>query len=294
MPSTFTALWITLFAVLPGAMFAWLFEREAGGGMGTKTSDRVLRFGGVSACIHLLLAPLTYWIYRDFIATGALSHARAPLWLWPVAACYILPPAAGGWLLGYGVSKRWPWTRLFVGNGPHPTAWDYLFSKAEQTGFVRIQTTSNSWFFGAYTTSPTSGLASYAAGFPHDADLYLAVTFRCDDNGWPIPNEDGQLQPMDLGLLIRRDEVAFLQFAGPTKKEAVNTENTENTAQNSEAMGLIEKGYKSGTMSTAELTQIPTSMVAPTAQPATPPQAPAASAVIPPQPQATAQVSEGE
>jgi hypothetical protein len=293
MPSTFTAVWITLFAVLPGAMFAWLFEREAGAGMGIKTSDRVLKFGGFSACIHLLLAPLTYWIYRDFIATGSLSHAQAPLWLWPVAACYVILPAAAGGLLGYGVSQRWPWTRLFVGVGPHATAWDYLFSKAEQTGFVRIRTTSDSWFVGAYSTSLTSGLASYAAGYPHEADLYLAVTFACDENGWPILNENGQPSPTDLGLLIRRDEVAFLQFAGHTKEDPVSN---EDTAQNSEALGIIEKGYQSGTMTAAELTQLPASMIAPTVQPTTPPQPPTVVAsAVPAQPQpSSTQVTEGQ
>lgn len=69
----------------------------------------------------------------------------------------------------------------------------------------------------------------------------------------------------------------------------------ENTAQkDSEAMGIIEKGYKSGTMTPAELMQLPASMIAPTVQPAVQPQpSTVVPSAVPAQPQpSTAQVTE--
>ena len=51
MVDTFQALWILLLAFLPGALYVWAFEREAGG-WGLGVTDRVLRFVGVSAVFH--------------------------------------------------------------------------------------------------------------------------------------------------------------------------------------------------------------------------------------------------
>src|SRR4029079_5530354 len=59
MPDTLEAVAALVLALLPGALYVWAYERPVGA-WGIGLSDRVLRFVGVSAILHALLAPLTY------------------------------------------------------------------------------------------------------------------------------------------------------------------------------------------------------------------------------------------
>ena len=84
MPNTFQALAVLLVALLPGALYVWSFERQAGR-WGIGLSDRVLRFVGgsgfprrVRACELLVLVNSVAndprrW--RDFVVVVA-SHPR--------------------------------------------------------------------------------------------------------------------------------------------------------------------------------------------------------------------------
>jgi hypothetical protein len=71
MPETFQALMVLVVALLPGALYVWAFERFAGA-WGVRFSDRVLRFVEVSAVLHAVAAPLSYWLWAAYIRSGRL------------------------------------------------------------------------------------------------------------------------------------------------------------------------------------------------------------------------------
>lgn len=73
MPDTFQCLAVLALAFLPGALYVWAFERQAGA-WGIKLSDRLFRFVGFSALAHALLAPLTYRLWDEFVRSGRLAQ----------------------------------------------------------------------------------------------------------------------------------------------------------------------------------------------------------------------------
>ena len=62
MPTSFQAAAVLAIELLPGAMYIWSFERQAGR-WGIGLSDRVLRFVGASAIFHAFFAPASYWFW---------------------------------------------------------------------------------------------------------------------------------------------------------------------------------------------------------------------------------------
>lgn len=91
MPSTFQALAVLGLALLPGALYTWAFEQQAGP-WGTGLSDRVLRFIGSSALLHVLAAPLTYQLWRVYVEPGRLRRGEAlPAWIWSVPLASVDP-----------------------------------------------------------------------------------------------------------------------------------------------------------------------------------------------------------
>jgi hypothetical protein len=60
MPETFQSLAVLVLALLPGSLYVWAFERQAGA-WGIRLADRLFRFVGFSAVLHALIAPITYW-----------------------------------------------------------------------------------------------------------------------------------------------------------------------------------------------------------------------------------------
>ena len=213
MVETFQALAVLVLAFLPGALYVWAFEREAGG-WGLGVTDRLLRFVGVSAIFHVLAAPLTYIGYRDFIVTGRLIHAKAlPLWLWPIAVAYVAIPTVAGTVTGVATSAGRRWTRFAAGRSPAPRAWDHLFSAHDLDGWVRLKLNGGEWVVGTFAKSPNGRLRSYAAGYPDTQDLYLAETFECDpQTGDYLADEQHNLIPRGMGLLVQWDEVQYLEF----------------------------------------------------------------------------------
>ena len=210
---TFQALGVFALAFLPGALYVWAFEREAGG-WGLGVTDRLLRFIGFSAIFHALAAPLTYIAYRDFIVTGRLAHGKAlPLWLWLIAVAYVAIPTLAGTITGVATSAGSRWTRFVAGRSPAPRAWDHLFSAHDLDGWVRLKLKSGEWAVGTYAKSPNGRLRSYAAGYPDAQDLYLAETFECDPQSGEFLADD-QDRPISrgIGLLVRWEEVEYLEF----------------------------------------------------------------------------------
>jgi hypothetical protein len=213
MVGTFQALGVLLLAFLPGALYIWAFEREAGG-WGLGATDRLLRFVGFSAVFHVLVTPLTYIAYRDYVITGRLAQGKPlPLWLWLVPVLYVGVPLLAGSLVGAATAAGKRWTRFIAGRSPAPRAWDHLFSAHDLTGWVRLRLKNEEWIVGAYATGDNRRLRSYAAGYPDAQDLYLIETAECEpQTGRFILADDGQPRLRGVGILIRWEEVMYLEF----------------------------------------------------------------------------------
>jgi hypothetical protein len=73
--------------------------------------------------------------------------------------------------------------------------------------------------FGAFTPAgpggagAAGGTPSWASAYPHSADLFLSATFECDDQGRPLRGPGGGLRPRRYGLLVRWDEVLYLEVS---------------------------------------------------------------------------------
>jgi Family of unknown function (DUF6338) len=210
---TFQALGVLVLAFLPGALYMWAFEREAGG-WGLGVTDRLLRFVGFSAVFHALAAPLTYIAYRDFIVSGRLAHGKAlPLWLWLVPVVYVAIPTLAGTFTGVATAAGRNWTRFVAGRSPAPRAWDHLFSAHDLDGWVRVKLKEGGWLAGTFAKSPNGRLRSYAAGYPDAQDLYLAETHECDpQTGEFLVDDEDRPIPRGTGLLIRWEEAQYLEF----------------------------------------------------------------------------------
>jgi hypothetical protein len=216
MLGTYQAIVATVIALLPGGLYIWGFEGQAGL-WGIQLSDRIFRFVGYSAIFQAVLSPFSYWIYANYVRTGVASTGKPlPLWLWPAAITYVLVPYLTGQLVGWGVSKRSSWARLIAGRDPAPRAWDHLFS-GHPAAWIRLKLKSNGkWIGGAYAADAT-GRPSYVAGFPNPQDLYLAQEAEVDsETGDFLLDEQGDVKLKSRGILLRWEEIEYLAFEDTT------------------------------------------------------------------------------
>lgn len=210
MPNTVEAVVALAVGLLPGALYTWAFEREAGA-WGVRFSDRALRFVGISAILHALFAPVTYLAWAGSVRSGRLAGGQAPLFLWPLLLAYVGLPLVGGTLVGRATRTRRPWARIFTGPNPAPRAWDHLFAHAPD-GWIRLRMKSGIWLAGAFATQ-ADGARSYAAGYPHEQDLYLVQAVDVDpDTGEFVTDVEGNPALRGSGILVRWEEVEFLEF----------------------------------------------------------------------------------
>ena len=210
-PDSLQALGILLVAVLPGAVYTWAFEREAGL-YGVTLADRVLRFVAGSIVMHLILAWPEYLVFRLAIDhAGRIRTGQfAVLWLGLILLSAI--PAAAGTILGelYATrTSRLGWRglrrwlsanserrllRILLGRDPAPRAWDDLFSEQLQC-YLRVRTTGDAWLAGKFAGD------SYAAGYPNEPDLLLEEAYEIDQQsgilgaglGYPLYIAAGQI-----------------------------------------------------------------------------------------------------
>jgi hypothetical protein len=204
---TFQGIAVLVIAVVPGALFLWSFERIAGA-WGISLSDRLLRFVGISVFLHVLAAPVTYTLWRDYLRPDSFDNGNVflPLWLWPVAVGYVAVPVLLGTGLAIGLKKELKWlTTLQVAPSP-PTAWDAIFS-AEPEGWILIRLKSGRWIGGRYAEG------SYAGGFPEPPDLFLSEEYVVDQESEDFArNAEGDPRPQgEWGVLVRWDEVEYLE-----------------------------------------------------------------------------------
>jgi hypothetical protein len=93
MVSTLQALVVLFVAVVPGALYTWSFEQQAGR-WGATAGDRVHRFLGASALFLVVELPVLYGVvYRQLVLTRALAEGKAlPGWTWLLPAAFVVVP----------------------------------------------------------------------------------------------------------------------------------------------------------------------------------------------------------
>ena len=70
---------------------------------------------------------------------------------------------------------------------------------------------SVTWIGGIY--GEVNGRRPYASGYPEPQDLYLAAILSLDPNtGEILTGDDGFPQVLDSGLLMRWEEIEYLEF----------------------------------------------------------------------------------
>jgi len=208
MPDTFVGIGVVLVALIPGALYTWSFERQAGR-WGIGLSDRLLRFVGGSAILHAVFAPATYWLWANQW-DNVRKKAQLSWWLWLVVVGYVAIPIGAGLFVGRGTKRGRPWSKIVVGPDPAPRAWDFLFQEHDLDGWVRLRLKSGIWLAGAFAEA--NGRRSYAAGYPEPQDLYLAAAVRVDPDSGEFQLENGEPEVLTGGLLIRWEEVEYLEF----------------------------------------------------------------------------------
>jgi len=207
-PSSFQAVAAIVLALLPGALYVWAFERQAGR-YGIGASDRVLRFIGGSAVILAIFSTPLYLLYSEYW-TAVEAGDDVPLPLAAVPPAFVLIPTIAGTVIGKGLRTGSKWAKALTGPDPAPRAWDFLF-QYHVDGWIRCRLKSGVWIAGAYAEA--NGRQSYAAGYPEPQDLYLASSVGCDpDTGEFELDDDGDAKLGEGGLLLRWEEIEFLEF----------------------------------------------------------------------------------
>lgn len=204
---------LVLVALLPGAMFSWSFERWAGRfGIGLK--DRALRFMGLSAVLLSMAAGPLYWIYANYW-DAFMNRKPLPGWFWVLPIAYIFVPLVAGSLSGYAWKQNWPGARLIIGRDRVPRAWDHLFLD-RPAGGIRCRLKSGTWIAGIY--AETDAGRPFAAEYPEPQDLYLPATLGIDpDTGRMLISDSNEPLVLDLGVLVRWEEIEFLEFTRTLK-----------------------------------------------------------------------------
>lgn len=211
MVDTFQALAVAALALLPGGLYMWAREQRTGR-WGVGLADRFLRFVGASAVMHASLAPLTYYLYGELVRTGRLARGE-PLswWYWMLVLGYVGVPILAGRLVGTGVRRGWRWVRSVGDMNPAPRGWDYLFARDKLAGWILLRLKDGGWLGGFWAEDDDTGLRSYASGYPDAQELFIVEQFRVVD-GRIVVDDDGHPVMLGRGVLVRWDEVAYLEF----------------------------------------------------------------------------------
>jgi hypothetical protein len=217
MPETFQALGVAILALLPGALYE-LAREQRSGRWGLRGTDQVFRMLGFSVVFQVAISPLTYWLYAHYVTTGHITTGRpVSWWLWILLVAYLVIPFALGRFTALGHryrSNEDPSTlqlvaarivNLYTDAAPAPRAWDYLFSDRSRKGWIILHLKDGGRIGGAWNKS-------YAAGYPDDQDLYLSEQVELTVDGRFQLGDDGLPRSLEKSLLIRWDEVQYLDF----------------------------------------------------------------------------------
>jgi hypothetical protein len=223
-PTTTTALWLLVVAVLPGSVYLWAFERHTGSAFGVTFADRVLRFVAISLVFDVLYAWPGYVVYRAAFADRPVAAGQFTL-LWCAVALGLALPYAAGSLVGGLYATRttragWTWfrrrvppeaeaalLRLALGVYPASRAWDAHFV-TRPNEFVRVRLRDGGWVGGRF------GRRSSAGQYPHETDLLI-------EDAWPT-RADGVFGDHGLGyaVYVPASAIAFVELLPPDEGAA--------------------------------------------------------------------------
>jgi hypothetical protein len=205
--STIEAALVAFVALIPGATYVWCVERWVGR-WGAGLSDALLRFAGVSAVLHFLLAPLTFVIVRRYQSVEILGRPF-PWTDWFLVGLYLGVPAGIGSVVGLGIKRQWRPVRFLSALRP-PRAWDHVLAPG-RTGWVKVKLKSGPWvggWFGSYGEE-----RAYAAGHPYPSDIFLVRTLGIDQRtGAFLVDRSGRPAEVGPGILVGWDEIEYLKF----------------------------------------------------------------------------------
>lgn len=218
LPTTVVGLLVLLVAVLPGAVYTWAFERQAGS-FGVTFADRSLRFVGASFVLHAVLAWGEYGVYRVAVLGRHELAAGQFAILWAGFGLLVAVPYGVGSVLGGLYRTRrargdhWRWLRrylsrtaeerllrLALGHDPAPRAWDHLFADRE-SAYLRVRTPDGTWVAGRFADR------SYAGGYPNPTDLLLEEAWEVDQDSGNLLIDGGRGYPVYLSA----GQIAWLE-----------------------------------------------------------------------------------
>ena len=208
MASSVQALTVLAVALLPGALFVWGFERNAGR-YGIVLKDRALRLVGTSAVFLALFASILYWLYARYWDSFVVGEPL-PVWLLIVPIAYVAIPGTLGWTFGRQVRHGARWAQIVAGVDRAPRAWDHLFQN-RVPGLIRCRMKPGSWVGGMF--AEVEGTRPYASGYPENQDLYLTCSLQIDpEDGSFILDGNNRLIRGSGGLLMRWEEIEMMEF----------------------------------------------------------------------------------
>ena len=133
--------------------------------------------------------------------------------MWAVPLAYVLLPFLVGSTVGTATTRKRAWAIALTGRRRAPRAWDSFFS-AGPTGWVRMKLKSGTWVGGFFIDKPGSGTSYAAQQHAGEQDIYLAIQAVVDPvTGGFATNESGSAIARGSGMLIRWDEVEYLEFS---------------------------------------------------------------------------------
>src|SRR5918993_1075821 len=97
-----------------------------------------------------------------------------------------------------------------------PLSWDFLFARDGLVGWIILRTRDGRWLGGFWAEGDEGGLQSYASGYPDVQELYLVEQFGVQD-GKMIVDAEGDPIKLGRGLLVRWEEIAYLEFIQPAQ-----------------------------------------------------------------------------
>lgn len=210
-PSTVQQLAFLVLLVLPGVTYQFLRERRRGPVAGeAELGQRILRALTASVALDAVYVIIA----GPALAETLLRPDRPPL---SVLADH--PRATGAWalVLFLGVPALaaecvswWQRRHARAVYRSAPTAWDHLFGDRAHGGpaYIRARLTDGTWVGGWYDTR------SYAAGYPHAADLYLQWAYQMKPDGGFGPPVEGT-----RGIYLRMENVDTLELIAPPTDE---------------------------------------------------------------------------
>ncbi|MEZ5323386.1 MAG: DUF6338 family protein [Microthrixaceae bacterium] len=209
-PTSAQALIVVVLFVAPGLFFEQGVERCLTYWR-TSLRDRLIRFLMWSVLLQVVLAPVTYGLWRWYRQLSSDD----PGWVFVSVAsatglvCLIAVPFGLGAALGDRASTdpedaavRW-----LLGRDLAPRTWDHYFRSRHTPAWVRVRLTSGEWIAGAW---------AYASSYPETEDVALdlvacdpvtgEITIEVDSDGTPLP------VPLDWQALITRDRVDLIAW----------------------------------------------------------------------------------